>query len=45
MEVREWSGGNLGWLGVVGRPSRRAESGREAISEVREWSGDLPGGP
>ena len=32
-------------LGVVGRPSRRSESGREALPEVREFSGGPPGGP
>ena len=30
---------------MVERPSRRSMSGREALPEVREWSGGLPGGP
>ena len=33
-----------GDLGVVGRPSRRAKSGQDAITEDREWSGGLPEG-
>ena len=35
----EWSRGPLGGPGAVGRPSWRAESGREALSEGREWLG------
>ena len=30
---------------MVGRPSLRAGSGREALVESREWSGGPPGGP
>ena len=51
-EVREWSGVPLigpgdppGYLRVVVRPSWRSRSVREAIPEVREWSGDNHGGP
>ena len=29
--------------GVVGRPSRMSGSGREALPDVREWSGGPPG--
>ena len=43
--VREWSGVNLGCLGVVGSPSRMSGSGRETLTGgretytyVREWS-------
>ena len=43
-EVREWSGGRRGGLGVVGRPFRRSGSGREALPEVRERLGGPPGG-
>ena len=31
-------------LGVVGRHSCRAGSGREALQEGREWMGGSPGG-
>ena len=41
-DVREWSGGPQGYLGVVGRPSRRSGSGREALKIIWEWSGTLP---
>ena len=51
-EVREWSVGNPGGPGVVGRPSRssrrpirRFRSGREAIPDVLEWSKGPPEGP
>ena len=30
-KFRDWSGGPLGGLGVVRRPSRRSRSGREAL--------------
>ena len=30
---------------VVGRPSRRSGSGREALLKVGVWSGGSPGGP
>ena len=53
--VREWTGGPLRSLEVVGRPSRMSGSGREsclmsgsgrkAIPNVREWSGEPPGCP
>ena len=52
-EVREWSGGPLGgpgvvgrlsrMLGVVGRPYRMSESGREALSDVQEALPDFQG--
>ena len=35
-EVREWSGGLPKGLEVVGRPSRRSGSGREALQEVQQ---------
>ena len=38
-DVREWSGGLPGCPGVVKRPSRISESGREAILDVRVLSG------
>ena len=51
-DFREWSRGPLGSLGVVGRPSRMFGSGRdalpnvrgvrEALQDVRKWSGDPP---
>ena len=31
--------------GGVGRPSRRARMGRQALEEVREWSEGPPEGP
>ena len=34
MEVRVWLGGPPRGPGVVGRPSRRSGSGREALTEV-----------
>ena len=43
--VRELSGGPLGYSGVVRRPSQMFESGREALPDVREWSGGHPGCP
>ena len=33
LDVREWSGGPPGCPGVVGRPSRMTESGREALPD------------
>ena len=49
---REWSGSNPRGPGVVGRPSQRAKSGHEVVTEGweafpdgREWSGDSPEGP
>ena len=30
---------------MIGRPSRRSESGRSSLSEVQLWSGDSPGCP
>ena len=36
-DVWEWSGGLPGCPRVVGRPSRKSESGRETIPDVREW--------
>ena len=37
-DVREWSGGPLGCLGVVEKPSRMSGSGQDALSDDREWS-------
>ena len=36
-DVREWSGGPPGCLGVVGRPSQMSGSGRESLPDV--WGG------
>ena len=41
-DIREWSEVPSGCQGVVGRPSRISWSGREAILNVWERSGDLP---
>ena len=41
-DVREWSVGPPGCLGVVGSPSRMSECNREALPDVREWSGVPP---
>ena len=30
---------------LLGRPSRRSNTGREPLPEVRKWSGDFLGGP
>ena len=38
-------GGPPGGPGVVGKPSLRSGSGREALPEVLEWSRGPPGGP
>ena len=37
-DVRERSGGPLGFAEVVVRPSRMSGSGREALPDVRAWS-------
>ena len=42
-DVREWSGGPAGCLGVVGRPCRMSGSDREAIPDIRDWSGGPSG--
>ena len=34
--IREYSGGPPGFLGVVGRPSQMSGSGREALPDVRD---------
>ena len=44
-EVREWSGSPSGGPGVVGRPSQKSGSGREALLEVWELLRAPPGGP
>ena len=44
-EVQEGSEDPLACQGVVERPSRRSGSSREALLDVREWLGDLPGCP
>ena len=41
-EVRECSVGPHGSPAVVGSPSQRSVSGREAVPKVREWSEALP---
>ena len=41
-DVRKWSGGTSGSLGVVGKLSQMLRSGREALPEVLEWSGVFP---
>ena len=38
-EVREWSGGPPGFLGVDGRPSRISGCGRKDHPDVWDWSG------
>ena len=35
-DVREWSGGHPGCPGVVGRPTRMSESGRETLPDVHK---------
>ena len=55
LDSQEWSGVPPGGLVVVGRlscgpavvrrPSWRGPTGREALTDSREWSGDLPVGP
>ena len=40
--VRQWSGDPPGCPGEVGSPSLMSRSGREALPDVWEWSGDLP---
>ena len=37
-EVRQWSGGPPESPAMVGRPSQRSGSGREAHPDVRRWS-------
>ena len=37
----KWSAGPPAEPGMVGRPTRRAGSGREALQKSREWSGGL----
>ena len=44
-DVREWSEGLTECLGVVGSPSRMSVSGRIALPDGLEWSGDSPGCP
>ena len=39
LDVREWSGGPLGWPGDPPGCPRVVESGREAHLDVREWLG------
>ena len=41
--VLEWSRSNHDYPGVVGRPSRKSGTGREALPDVREWLGGPPG--
>ena len=52
LKGREWSvgpheesGGPPEGPGLIGKPSLRAKSGREAILVVREWSGGPTEGP
>ena len=42
LNVRECLRGPPGYPVVVGRPSRMSGSGREALSDVWEWSGGPP---
>ena len=44
-EVRNWSVGPPGGLGVDARSFHSPGSGRQAIPEVRVWSGFPTGGP
>ena len=44
-DVRKWSGGLPGFLGVVLRPSRMSGSGLEDLPDDREWSGSHLGCP
>ena len=39
----ESSGGPPGSPGLVGRPSRMSRCGREALPDIRVWSGGPPG--
>ena len=41
-DVREWSRFPPGNPGVVGRPSRMSGSCQEALTDVRQLSGDTP---
>ena len=43
LEGQEWLRGPPGGPGMVGGPSRKVGSGREALPEGREWSGGPPG--
>ena len=43
--ARRWSRGPSGCPGVIRRHSRMTENGREALQDVREWSGVSPGYP
>ena len=43
-DVRNWSGDPPGCSGVVGRPSQMSGSGREALPDVWEESGDPSNG-
>ena len=36
-DTREWLGGPPGCPGVVGKPSGRCRSSREAFPDVRQW--------
>ena len=40
--IRKWSGGPQRCPGVFERPSRLSGSCRDALPDVREWSGDPP---
>ena len=42
-DASRWSGGPPGCPGVVGRPSCMSDTGREALPDVRVWSGIPPG--
>ena len=42
LEVHKWSEGPPGCPGVVWRPSRISESGRETLSDVQKWWETLP---
>ena len=37
-DVRKWSEGLPGCLGMVGRLSKMSGSGRETLPDVQEWS-------
>ena len=42
-DVKKWSGGSLGYPGVVRRPFRMIESGWESLPNAREWTEGPPG--
>ena len=44
-DVRYVSGDSQGGLGRVEGHSERSRTGRGTLPVVRDWSGDLPGGP